>query len=132
MVLYGRAFDRLFNPFTHNWWSDSSPGCPDTSPPDGWCDVNRPIPVANQDIEPKAGAWWGYKSRGYFAKATSNPGIVPKISCSNVTLPLFPNSTTGGSTTGGPIIVGATDGGGPGGPGGPGGVDGGGFYAEGN
>ena len=79
-----QAFDRSLSQFTRNWWSDYSPGCLD-SQPDGWCDVNRPIPIANQDVLPKAGLWFGQKARGYFVKA--NTGVVPKMSCNQVILP---------------------------------------------
>ena len=48
-----------------NFWSDYSPGCVDGPPADGWCDVPRPIPIANQDIQPKAGSPWGQNTRGY-------------------------------------------------------------------
>ncbi|MEK6908546.1 MAG: hypothetical protein AABX23_00655 [Nanoarchaeota archaeon] len=73
--------------FERNWWSDYSPTCVD-SQPDGWCDVPRPIPIANQDIQPKAGSWWGHKNRGYFVRA--NPGVVPKTSCQTIILPPLP------------------------------------------
>ena len=50
--------------WNRNWWSDYSPGCVNANN-DLWCDVNRPIPVANQDVQPKAGAPWGNNARGY-------------------------------------------------------------------
>ena len=90
--------------FTHNWWSDYSPTCVDGPPADGWCDVNRPIPVANQDVQPKAGAWWGHKNRGYFVRA--NPGVVPKQSCQTITLPPLPVITVPSfESPQGPIIT---------------------------
>lgn len=115
-----QAFDAGLNSFTHNWWSDYSPGCIDSSPANGFCDVPRSIPIANQDVEPKAGTWWGHKNRGYFVRA--NPGVVEKPSCGtgqglpgsiNITIPdqgqgtgtgsiepIEPGIGTGGTTTG--------------------------------
>ncbi len=84
-----QAYDSNSHLFTHNWWSDYSPTCADTNPADGWCDIPRPIQIANQDVEPKAGAWYGWKNRGYFVRAY--PGVVPKPSCYyGGPLPLLP------------------------------------------
>src|SRR3989344_4382335 len=74
-----QAFDIDFTEFFNNWWSDYSPTCVDNNPLDGYCDVNRPIPVNNQDVQPKAGFPWGHNARGYFVRA--NPGVVLKPSC---------------------------------------------------
>jgi|GEM_PF-2966396 len=99
--------------FNRNWWSDYSPTCVD-NPPNGWCDFPRPIPIANQDIEPKAGISWGHNSRGYFMRA--NPGVVPKATCNIsllpppplITVPSFHGGTTGGIE---PYLPDATNGG---------------------
>jgi len=74
------------NPITwrNNWWSDYSPGCIDRLPRDGWCDFPYPIPINNQDIQPKAGAPSGWKQRGYLAQGTQ---IQVKPSCSVLQIP---------------------------------------------
>lgn len=79
-----QAYSIYQKTFTHNWWNDYSVGCINVNN-DIWCDIPRPIPVANQDIEPKAENMWGHKLRGYFVMA--NPGVVPKQSCQMMGLP---------------------------------------------
>ena len=69
----------------NNYWSDYSPTCVDSSPQDGWCDVNRPIPVANQDTQPKAGLPWGNNARGYLPL---DQGMT--LSQCYVDMPLYP------------------------------------------
>lgn len=109
-----QAYDLLNSNFTANWWSDYSPTCVDGQP-DGWCDIPRPVPVANQDNPTKAGPPWSWKNRGYFARA--NPGVIPIPSCPiSVGLPPLPIITVPQPpSSGGPIIVGVTTGHGTGG-----------------
>lgn len=101
-----QAYDLLNSNFSSNWWSDYSPTCVD-SQPDGWCDIPRPVPVANQDIPTKAGAIWGWKNRGYFVRA--NPGVVPKSICQIPDLP-EPPGVDPGQTGGGGKKPGGTTG----------------------
>lgn len=83
-----QAVDTGLHPFIHNWWSDYSPTCID-SPQNGYCDINRPIPFANEDVQPKAGHFYGWKfARNYFVKASV--GVVPKTTCQMYSLPSPP------------------------------------------
>ncbi|MBS3083837.1 right-handed parallel beta-helix repeat-containing protein [Candidatus Pacearchaeota archaeon] len=86
-----QAYDVNTSSFTLNWWSDYSPTCV-SSGPNGWCYTPRPIPIANQDTQPKAAIPYNWKNRGYHVKANST-GIIPKSTCYNYQLATFPNIT---------------------------------------
>src|SRR3989338_8585655 len=93
--------------WNRNWWSDYSPGCVNVNPFDLWCDVARPIPVANQDVQPKAGSPWGNNARGYLQL---DQGIL--LSQCYVEIPQYPNRPTnpGGGGGGNRTEPGLSDG----------------------
>jgi len=82
-----QAYDITLSLFTHNWWSDYSPTCV-SSGSNGFCYVSRPIPIANQDIQPRAATPYNWKNRGYHVRA--NTGVIPKLTCPTFQLNNFP------------------------------------------
>ncbi len=92
------AFPPQSTLWQNNWWNEYSPTCVD-SQPDGWCDVDYPIPVQYFDYSPKAGTWWGHKLRGYLVEDNSGRGVILKSSCPVITLPFPGNSSIPGNGT---------------------------------
>lgn len=75
-----QVFDNGFNNFIHNWWDNYSSTCVDINPQDGWCDIPRQIPIANQDFQPRAGnSSWQNNLRGYLLKGST--GVISNPAC---------------------------------------------------